>query len=135
MSEEVLLKTDTIEITTKVARLGDVAYQVANIGSVAVHVTRKLNPFAVALFAVAIVLGLVAFDSSTKSSEQASLFLVAALALGTGGVAVQVLWPKLVSTLIIKTSSNDIYKMETMDGAHANAIRSAVEEAFVRRVY
>jgi Family of unknown function (DUF6232) len=133
MPDEVLLKADTIEITTKVARFGDIAYQVANIGSIAIYTTRKFNPVALAMFALSVVLAIAAYDLNSKAADNVGVLSVAALALGVGGVVIQLIWPKLISTLVLKTSSNDVHKLETTDVAHANLVRNAVEEAFVRR--
>jgi hypothetical protein len=58
MSEEILLKSSTVEITPKVARFRSTSYQIANIGSVSVHVRRKIRVAVKFLIAVAVFVGL-----------------------------------------------------------------------------
>jgi hypothetical protein len=133
MSEEALYNAKGVEITTKVARFGGVTYQAANIGSVAVYVAKKFNPIAIALFILTLGLGWWTFELSKQYSDSVSMVFAISLACGVAAIAVQLIWPKLVSTFVLKTSSNDVEKLESTDLEHIEAIRHAVEEAFIRR--
>lgn len=133
MADEILLKSGTVEITTKVARFGGVSYQVANIGSVGVHVVRKFNPIAVAIFVAATLLGFYTYQLKQQYSDNTIYFFSAALLAFVASIAVQLIWPKLVSTLVMKTSSNDVEKMESTDLDAIYAIQHAIEDAFIRR--
>lgn len=133
MADETLLKSGDVEITTKVARFGQVTYQIANVGSVAVHVARKLNPIAVGLFLLAVIAGFVTNNAKNSYSDNTEILFAIALALLVAAIAVQLIWPKHVSTFVLKTSSNDVHKMESPDVASMYAIQHALEEAFIRR--
>jgi hypothetical protein len=134
MSEAILLSAGTIEITTKVARFDNVSYQIANIGSVAVYVTRQLNALAILLFLAAVLVGFATNNLAQQNSDQTYTALGITLALGVGAVVVQALWPRLTFTFILKTSSADTHKLVSKDGEHLKKLRAAVEEAFVRRI-
>ena len=83
MAEDVLLRAGTVEITPKVARFGSTSYQIANIGSVSVHVRHKFN-LAVWLLLIAIVV-LCVWGSSNHAAQpdQANIAFVAALILSS----------------------------------------------------
>jgi hypothetical protein len=133
MSEDVLLKAHGVEITTKVARFGGISYQIANVSSVAVYVAKKFNPYAMALFTLGVAIGVWANQlNSQYSSDQALTVAAVALACIVAAVVVQVIWPKLVSTLVLKASS-DVQKLQSNDVDHIYAVHRAVDEAFVRR--
>ncbi len=133
MSEDVLLKAGSVEITTKVARFGGISYQVSNIGSVAVYAVRKINPIAAVMFLAGLAAGVLGGNLKGPQTDQAPIFFAIAATLIIGSLVVQSLWPKREFTFVLKTSSNDIQKIVSQDGEHLNAIQSAIEEAFVRR--
>jgi hypothetical protein len=62
MSEDILLKAGEVEFTMRICRFGLITCQVANIGSVAVYLQKKLNLIAVIMFALAIAFTLYAVN-------------------------------------------------------------------------
>jgi hypothetical protein len=133
MSEDLLLKAGTIEITTKIARFGNISYQTANIGSVAVYAVRKINPIAAIMVIGGLALGLFGANLKGQQADQAPIFFAIAATLVIAGFIVQSLWPKREFTFVLKTSSNDVQKIVSQDGEHLDAIQRAVEAAFIER--
>jgi hypothetical protein len=133
MADEVLLRASGVEITPKIARFFNTSYQVANIGSVTVHVQRKMNSFAAFLLVMALVAVVGGFNAQSNNLDYAIWVFVAAAACIIGAIVVQNIWPKRISTLILKTSSGDIQALVSQDGAHVASVQQALEEAFIRR--
>lgn len=133
MAEQLILKAGTAEITTKIARFGPISYQIANIGSVAVYLDKKLNLIAIALFFAALALGFWAFNLNAQRAEQTQV--VAAIAITSAVVAffIQSFWPKKVFTFVLKTSSNDVHKIVSENGEHLDSLHTAIETAFIER--
>src|SRR3954471_15012476 len=113
LDEDILLKAANVEITTRVARFGNLTFQVANIGSTELTVKRKLNAFATAMFIAVLCLGGYAIHLNSIYSDQMPLVSGAAIVMAIGAIVVQQIWPKLISTLIVKTSSNDVHRIES----------------------
>jgi hypothetical protein len=134
MSEDVLLKAGSVEITTKVARFGSISYQISNVGSVAVYTARKFNLIAVIMFVLGVVAGFGGANLKGIRADQAPLYFAVAGTLILGAIIVQMLWPKKEVTFVIKTSSNDMYKIVSPNGDGLTAIQRAVDTAFIERL-
>jgi hypothetical protein len=130
MSEQVLFQAGSIQITTRIARFGDISYQITNVGSVAVYLQRKLNPIAVLLFFTAIASGYIGLSVYPTGSQQSGIALAIAATFLILAAALQMLWPKREFTFILKTSSNDVQKLVSLDGEHLDSIKGALEAAF-----
>ena len=132
MSEQLILKTASVEITTKIARFGSVSYQVANIGSVSVFTARKINPIAAIMVVLGISAGIVGFNQRGQGADASFVFWIAA-ALFMGGIVLQMFWPKKEFTFVLKTSSNDVHRIVSENGEHLDQLQGAIETAFVAR--
>jgi hypothetical protein len=133
MSETVLLKAATVEITTKVARFGNTSFQVANIGSVSLNVDRQINPFAIFCFLAGAAIAAFGFAEKVERPEYVGYALAIGATVAVFGFIIQLMWPRQVFTFLLKTSSNDVQKLVSTDGDHLDAIRTAVENAFIER--
>src|SRR6202034_3849861 len=102
MSEQMIMKSPGVEITTKIAKFGSISYQVANIGSVSVYTARKINPIAAVLVIVGIAAGFYANNLKGQGQDASLLFWIAA-ALVFGGILLQMFWPKKEFTFVLKT--------------------------------
>lgn len=133
MPEVILLKTDTVEITPKVARFGNTAYQVANIGSVSVHNARSMNSFAILMGLLAP--GLIVWGAALRNTDpDRSFYLIAAGVLSIiVSTVVQKNWPVITYTVVLKTFSGDTQALSSTDRGHVRAVQDALEEAFVLR--
>jgi hypothetical protein len=131
VADELLLKAGSIEITTRIARFGDITYQVANIGSVAVYLQKQFNPIAVVLFLAAVAMGIWAFNLNAQHASDTQVVTGIAVTLAVAAFIVQSFWPKKLFTFVLKTSSNDIHKIVFEDGEQLSRLQSAIEGAFV----
>jgi Family of unknown function (DUF6232) len=132
MSEQMIMKSPGVEITTKIAKFGSISYQVANIGSVSVYTARKINPIAAVLVIVGIAAGFYANNLKGQGQDASLLFWIAA-ALVFGGILLQMFWPKKEFTFVLKTSSNDVHKIVSENGGYLESLQGAIETAFVER--
>jgi hypothetical protein len=133
-SEDVLLRAGSIEITTKIARFGGISYQMSNVGSVALYHVRKFNPIAVLMFLAGLAAGVQGANLKGPQADQAQIYFAIAVTLIILSIIVQSFWPKKEFTFIIKTSSNDVYKIVSPNGDGLEAIQRAVETAFNERL-
>ena len=133
MSEYLLLKTGTIQITTKVARFDNISFQISNIGSVAVYHVRRLNLFAVTMFIGSVVLFIAGANLRGMQTQEGQICFAVSASLLLGGFVVQSLWPKKEFTFVLKTA-NDTHKIISLDGEYLDSIQHALESAFVDRV-
>jgi Family of unknown function (DUF6232) len=93
MTEQTIMKSPGVEITTKIAKFGTISYQVSNIGSVSVYTARKINPIAAVMFLVGIAAAFYANNLQSQGADASFVFWVAA-ALVLGGIVLQMFWPK-----------------------------------------
>lgn len=131
MQDAIIFKRGNIEITTKIARFGGTTYQVCNIGSVATFFEKKFNVIAIALFVIAILVGLWANDMNTKHYGDPQLPVAIAVTAAVLAIIIQMFWPRKVFTFLLKTSSNDVYKLVSEDGEWLESIQGALESAFL----
>jgi Family of unknown function (DUF6232) len=131
VADELLLKAGSIEITTRIARFGDITYQVANIGSVAVYLQKRFNPIAVVLFLATVAMGIWAFNLNAQHAPDTQVVAGIAVTLAVAAFIVQSFWPKKLFTFVLKTSSNDVHKIVSEDGEHLSRLQSAIEGGFV----
>ena len=130
MTEQMIMKSPGVEITTKIARFGSISYQIVNIGSVSVYTARKINPIAAIMVLLGIAAGVFGFKLRGQEAD-ASFVLWAATALFVGGILVQMFWPKKEFTFVLKTSSNDVHKIVSENGEYLDSLQGAIEAAFV----
>jgi hypothetical protein len=130
MSEQMILKLEGVEITTKIAKFGNTSFQVSNIGSVSVYTARKINPIAAVIVIAGVAAGFYANNLSTHGADASSASWVAA-ALILGGTLLQLFWPKKEFTFVLKTSSSDVHKIVSENGKYLDSLQEAIEVAFV----
>ena len=133
MADELLLKSGSVQITPKMARFGSTSYQIANIGSVTVESVRKWNVFGVCLLVVSVVLGVWGFGIQGTRPDQATNLWLATAVVVIGAMVIQKIWPQIIYTVILKTSSGDIQALSSKDRGHVFSVQHALEDAFVRR--
>ena len=141
MQGEILYARDGIEITPKVARFKNSSYQIANIDSVTVEKTSRMNFAAVVILCFglgALLSGLVVksyffgFRLAVLDGDGSSYFLSIGIALGLVALIVQLIWPRWCHTLCLKTSSGNVVALVSDDEAQVSAVREALEKAFVQ---
>jgi hypothetical protein len=130
MTEQMIMKSPGVEITTKIAKFGTISYQVANIGSVSVYTARKINPIAAIMVLLGIAAGVYANNLRLQGADASFIFWVGA-ALFLGGILLQMFWPKKEFTFVLKTSSNDVHKIVSDNGEYLDSLQGAIEAAFV----
>jgi hypothetical protein len=130
VTEQMILKSPGVEITTKIAKFGTISYQVSNIGSVSVYTARKINPIAAIIVVLGIAVGIYGNNLKTQGMDASFAFWITA-ALVIGGILLQMFWPKKEFTFILKTSSNDVHKIVSENGEHLDSLQGAIEAAFV----
>src|SRR4051812_18195853 len=108
MEQEPLYHSRAAYITPSLARFGATSYQIANIGSVRVHVKKSAPGEAVVLGVAGGIAMLVGLLSVSKAQWPA----VATLVGGAILIVISIVWqtkrPNFRYTLILKTSSGDI---------------------------
>src|SRR5258707_7712743 len=107
MTENVLFSSLSVVVTPSVVRCGSTSYQVANIGSVAVHTARRVHRFALFLI-IAGIIGLgVAYWLYREQLEFSSVVAVTGAICLLCGIIWQSNWPVIEYTLVLKTSSSE----------------------------
>jgi hypothetical protein len=134
MAEDVLFRADNVEITPSVARLQNISYQIANIGSVWTTHTRTMNQNALGLIILSIILFLVAYI--VRQGPYAEYDLLTAIFAGAVFVAGMVLQnkrPVITYFLSFKTASGDIQALASRDYDYIMKVKEAIERAFSLR--
>ena len=131
MEDTVILKRGAIEITTRIARFGPITFQVCNIGSVATYLDKQFNIIAVILFIVAVLAAFFGFDMNSKHYGEPQVAFGVAITALVLAVIVQMFWPRKIFTFVLKTSSNDVHKIVSEDGAWLESVHAALESAFI----
>jgi uncharacterized membrane protein len=137
MSARVLFSSDYVAVTPSVARFGATSYQIANIGSIAIRIRNRMNGLAVVL----ILLGLAMFGlggflivQHAESAPYGPYLIVAGAVLFIFGLVLQSKRPAREYTLMLKTSSNDLEVLVSLDHDHIMKVKAAIEEAFALRL-
>lgn len=135
MPQELLFQLDDIRVTPHVAQFGGTSYQMANIGSVRVVPLKKRNPVAVVIFLLG--LGLLAVAVSgpygIELAEAKAGVMVAGLGAVLAACLLQIVWPRRVFVLILRTSSGDLEALTSRKKKLVFDVKQAVEQAFVVR--
>jgi uncharacterized membrane protein YtjA (UPF0391 family) len=122
MEDTVILKRGSIEITTRIARFGPITFQVSNIGSVATYLDKRFNIFAIILFIVAVLAAFLGFDMNGKHCGEPQVAFGVAIAALVLAIIIQMFWPRKIFTFVLKTSSNDVHKIISEDGAFLESV-------------
>jgi hypothetical protein len=137
MSQELLFELDDVRITPYVAQFGGTSYQIASIGSVRVVRLKKRNPVAVIVFLLGIGLFVAAIVRSRGEELAEANFPVAVTAVGVMFAAflLQLVWPRRVFKLILKTTGGDVEALTSSRGKFVLDAKQAVEAAFIARAH
>ena len=137
MSQELLFELDDVRISPYVAQFGGTSYQIASIGSVRVVRLKKRNPVAVIAFLLGIGLFVAAIVRSRSEELAEANFPVAVTAVGVMFAAflLQLVWPRRVFKLILKTHGGEVEALASSRGKFVFDAKQAVEAAFIARAH
>jgi hypothetical protein len=121
MEDEIVFRAGDIEITKTLARFGSTTYPINGIGSVHIEKGNLLGPIAVS--AVLLFFGLA--EGWPKETWQ---WVCAALGVLIGLAAFN--WP---AKLMLRTASGDQQALESVDMAHLQTVKNAIERAVTMR--
>src|ERR1700730_3464828 len=135
MPQELIFELDDVKITPYIAQFGDTSYQIASIGSVRVARVKKRNPVAIIVFLLGVGLLAAAIVRSYSEELAEANFPVAVTAVGIMFAAylLQLVWPRRVSKLILKTHSGDVEALTSSRGRFV--VKQAIEAAFIARAH
>jgi hypothetical protein len=135
MPQELLFELNGARVTPHIATFGGTSYQIANIGSVRVVRRKKYNPLAVIIFLV----GLGVLAAATVKSRMTGLaeeyfpMAATAVAIMVASFLLQLIWPRRLYVLVLRTSSGDVDAVISRDKEFVSNVQKAVEQAFVVR--
>jgi cytochrome c oxidase assembly factor CtaG len=135
MPQQLLFELNGARITPHIATFGGTSYQIANIGSVRVLRRRKYNPFAIIIFLLGLGILVAAIVKSrvTGLAEEYFSMAATAVALMVASVLLQLIWPRRVYVLVLRTSSGDVDAVTSRNKEFVSNVQKAVEQAFVIR--
>jgi hypothetical protein len=135
MPQELLFELNGVRVTPHIATVGGTSYQIANIGSVHVVRRKKHNPVAVVVLLLGLgILGTAIVKSGMTGLEE-GYFLMAAtgVAVMVAALLLQLVWPRRVYVLILRTSGGDVDALMSRKKEFVGNVQKAVEQAFVVR--
>ena len=135
MPQRLLFELNGARITPHIARFGDTSYQIANIGSVHVVRRRKYNPITIIIFIVGlgILAAAVVKSRMTGLAEEYFSMAVTRVAVMFAALLLQLIWPRRVYVLILRTSSGDVAAVMSHNKEFVYNLQKAVEQPFIVR--
>jgi Family of unknown function (DUF6232) len=135
MPQQLLFELNGARVTPHVATFRGTSYQIANIGSVHVVRRRKYNPFAIIIFllGLGILAAAIAKSSVTGLAEEYFSMAAAAVAVMVASLLLQLIWPRRVYVLVLRTSGGDVDAVMSRNKEFVSNLQKAVEQAFVIR--
>jgi Family of unknown function (DUF6232) len=135
MPQELLFELNGVRITPHIATFGGTSYQMANIGSVHVVRRKKYNPLVVIIFVLGlgIFAGGIVKSHMTELVEECSSMAATGVAVMVASVLLQLIWPRRVYVLILRTSGGDVDAVTSRNKEFVSNVQKAVEQAFVVR--
>jgi len=133
MSQELLFELDNVRVTPYLAQFGATSYQIASISSVRALQSRKLSRIAIFVFFLGVALFVVAMArSGTEQRADANFSLaVIAAAIAFAAVFVQLIIPRRIYKLILRTHGRDVEVLTSTRSKFILDVKRAVEEAFI----
>ena len=133
MPQELLFELDDVRVTPYVAQFGGTSYQIGSISSVRARQTKRLSRVAVFVFLFGVVLFVAAILSSSSEEQAEANFPVAVTAVGIiiFSFLVQLVLPRRVFKLILRTHGGDIEVLASNRSKFILDVKQAVEDAFV----
>ena len=134
MPQELLFELNGARVTPHIATFGGTSYQISNIGSVRVMQRKKYNPLAVIIFllGLGILAAAIVKSHMTGLVEEYSSMAATGVAVMVASVLLQLIWPRRVYVLVLRTSSGEDAVMSRNKEFVFN-VQKAVEQAFVVR--
>jgi Family of unknown function (DUF6232) len=135
MPQELLFELNGARVTPYIATFGGTSYQIANIGSVHVVRRRKYNPFAIIIFlpGLGILVAAIVKSRVTGLAEEYFSMAATAVVLMVASVPLQLIWPRRVYVLVLRTSSGDVDAIMSRNKEFISNVQKAVEQAFAVR--
>lgn len=135
MPQELLFELNDVRITPHIATFGGTSYQIASIGSVHVVRRKKRNPVAVIVFllGLGILVASIVASRTTGSAEDYFSTAATGVAVMVAAFLLQLVWPRRVYVLILKTSGGDVEALASRKEQLVSSVKQAVEQAFVAR--
>ncbi len=135
MPQELLFELNGVRVTPHIATFGGTSYQIANIGSVRVVRRKKYNPLAVIIFLVGlgVLVASIVKSRMTELVEEYSSMAATGVAVMVASVLLQLIWPRRVYVLILRTSGGDVDAVTSRNKEFVSNVQKAVEQAFVVR--
>jgi hypothetical protein len=105
-----LFELNGARVTPHIATFGGTSYQIANIASVHVARRKKYNPLAVIIFVLGLGILAAAIVKSrmTGLAEEYSSMAATGVAVMVASVLLQLIWPRRVYVLVLRTSSGEV---------------------------
>jgi Family of unknown function (DUF6232) len=129
-----LFELDNVRITPHVAQFGETYYQIASIDSVRVARGKKLSRLALLVLLLGVGLLIIAVLRSRGSEVQADAnfpFAVAAVGIMFSSFLVQLILPRRIFKLILRTHGSDNEVLTSNRKQFILDVRQAVEAAFI----
>src|SRR6266550_3839967 len=135
MPQQLLFELDGARVTPHIATFGGTSYQIANIGSVHVVRRKKYKPLAVVIFVLGlgILAAAIVKSDMTELVEEYSSMAATGVAVMVASVLLQLIWPRRVSVLVLRTSSGEVDAVMSRNKEFVFNVQKAVEQAFVVR--
>jgi Family of unknown function (DUF6232) len=135
MPQELLFELNGARVTPHIATFGGTSYQIANIGSVRVVRRKKYNPLAIIIFLVGlgVLAAAIVKSHTTGLAEEYFSMAATAVAIMVASFLLQLIWPRRLYVLVLKTSSGDVDAVISRNKEFISNIQKAVEQAFVVR--
>src|SRR5258708_7970745 len=131
MPQELLFELNGVRITPHIASFGGTSYQIANKGSVHVLRRKKHNPVAVIVFLLGLAILATAIVKSRMTGLEEEYFSMAAagVAVMVAALLLQLVWPRRVYVLILRTSGGDGDALMSRKKAFVSNIQKAAAQA------
>ena len=96
---------------------------------------RKYNPFAIIIFllGLGILAATIVKSRVTGLAEEYFSMAATAVAFMVASVLLQLIWPRRVYVLVLRTSSGDVDAVTSRNKKFVSNVQKAVEQAFVVR--
>jgi hypothetical protein len=133
MPQELLFDLDDVRITPYTAQFGATSYQIGTISSVRARQAKKLSRLAIFMFLFGFGLFVAAILRSGNEEQAEATFPVAVAAVGfiLFSFVVQVIWPRRIFQLILRTHGGDVDVLTSSRSKLILDVKQAVETAFV----
>ena len=133
MPQALLFELDDVRVTPFIAQFGGASYQIASISSVRAREAKGISRLALFLFILGVAVFVAAIAKSGTEAEADANFPIAVSAVGTMifSFLVQLVLPRRVYKLILRTHGGDVEVMTSRRPKLVLDVKHAIEDAFV----